>query len=64
MKDAGPSQDTLDRFRVGLLEMRDKFSPENGFLNGVASSVNGKLDIFNQWLEEAKEARRLELESK
>lgn len=64
LNDVKPSQDTLNKWRTGLLDVRDKFSPENGFLQNVSSTVNGKFDLFNQWLEEAREARRLELESK
>ncbi|KAI1301858.1 Mitochondrial dynamin-like protein [Halotydeus destructor] len=62
MKDVGPSQDSVDKFRSGLLDLRDKFSPENGLLKGVSENINGRLDLFNQWLEEAKEQRRKEIE--
>lgn len=62
MKDVGPSKDAVDKFATGILEMKDKFSQESDLMKKLSSNVNGKWDLFNQWLEEVKEARRLELE--
>lgn len=45
-----------------MLELRDRFTPENGLFRNVSENVNGKWELLNQWLEEAREARRNELE--
>ena len=63
MNDIAPSPDTIDKFRTNMLELRDQLTPENGLMKNVSENVNGKWQLLNQWLDEAREAKRLERES-
>lgn len=64
MSDAFPKQESVDQMRTSLSELKDKFTTENGFFKRVSANLNGKVDVFNQWLDEAREARKIEVESR
>ena len=58
MNEAFPKPESVDKIRISLGEIKDKFSSENGFFKRVSANLDRKVDVFNQWLEEAKEARQ------
>lgn len=60
MDDVFPNDDRFDQMRLELVRMKEKFSPESGFMRNVSNNLNGKVDVFRQWLEEAREARNRE----
>ena len=56
-----PSQEKLDGFSKGLVDLKEKASLEGGGLvAAVADRINSSSDAFRTWLEEAREARRRE----
>ena len=60
MDDVLPDNDRFDKMRMELVNLKDKFSPETGFFKNVSNAMNGKADVLRQWLEEAREAKKLE----
>ena len=60
MDDVFPKDDRFDQMRLELVKMKEKFAPESGFMRNVSNTLNGKVDVFRQWLEEAREAKNRE----
>ena len=63
MHDVMPDQRRVDQFNRSLIDLRDKFTSDNSVLSNVSNRIIGGVDTFSQWLEEAREARRLEKEN-
>ena len=58
IEDLKPDQDQLNHIRSKLVEIRDRFSADNGYLSHISDSVNQKIVLFREWIEEAKQQQR------
>lgn len=46
----------------GLQDLADKLRVEKNVFSDVSNGIAGSVEVFNQWLDEAREARRREQE--
>lgn len=44
----------------GLQDLADKLRVEKNVFSDVSNGIAGSVEVFNQWLDEAREARRRE----
>ena len=59
-----PDEKRIDQFGQRMIDLKDKLTTENKFFSNVSNNFVGSVETFSNWLEEAREARRRELESK
>lgn len=62
-----PDQQKFDELRATLIAFGNRFSSDetgDGWLKRLGEKASDKFDLINAWIEEAREARRLEQESK
>jgi hypothetical protein len=64
INDIMPDDSRIDQFGRKMIDLRDKLTTDNRFFSNVSDSFFGSVDTFSAWLDEAREARRRELESK
>lgn len=64
IEDYIPDKQSYDKFQSGMIDLKDKITSDNGWLSRLSTNANEKWQLFNTWLEEAKEARRLDEQSK
>ncbi len=57
-----PKSDKLDAFRDNLINFRDRITSDDGWISKLNSNASLKLKQFKEWIEEAKEAKRLQEE--
>jgi hypothetical protein len=55
-----PQSESVDRMTRGLQEIADRLRTEKNIFSEVSNSIAGSAEVFSQWLEEAREARRRE----
>lgn len=64
IEDYIPDKQSYDKFQSGMIDLKDKITSDNGWLSRLSTNANEKWQLFNTWLEEAKEARRLDEQGK
>lgn len=57
-----PQNESVDRMTRGLQDLADRLRTEKNVFSDVSNSISGSVEVFSQWLDEAREARRREQE--
>lgn len=64
IKDLGPDAKDLDSLGSNFVRLKEKYGSElDGWLNRFSSTTAEKLDLLNQWIEEARIERQKQIES-
>ena len=61
IEDITPNSDQMTAFRSKLVEIRDRFSADDGFIAIFSDNMNQKIGLFREWVEEAKQQRQRSL---
>lgn len=58
LRDVLPEHEAVDRMTRGLQDLADRLRVEKNVFSDVSNGIAGSVEVFNQWLDEAREARR------
>ena len=62
LHDILPENESVDRMARGLQDLADRLRLERNVFTDVSNSIAGSVEVFQEWLEEAREARRRDQE--